>query len=171
MTHLINITDFTDRNYLTQNLSASDIDPVILEAQDFDVKVVLGDALFFDLMANQTAAKYIDLLNGIVYTPTGETNPIRFAGLKEVLKYYVYARLLVTDGTKSTNSGFVQKTLENSERISGARLTQMIAQKRSGAKVYEDEMVAFLNNYPAIYPLYECGVRKNQGFGFRMKAI
>lgn len=171
MTNLINITDFTESKFLTQNLDDRDIDPVISEAQEFDIKPVLGPAMYLDMINNLNAAKYVELLEGKTYTPNGSANPIYFSGLKMVLKYYVYARLLVTDGVKSTNSGFVQKTLENSERISGSQRTQMIAQTRSGAKAYEDELRAFLCNYPSIYPLYCAGPKKNSGHGFRMKAI
>jgi hypothetical protein len=171
MTNLINITDFTENKFITQNLQGSDVNPVILEAQDFDIKPVLGASLYLNMMNNLTDSKYVDLLDGKEYTPTGEADPIYFSGLKMVLKYYVYERLLVLNGVKSTNSGFVQKTLENSERISDKRIAQMTAQSSSGAKAYEYEMVCFLINYPEIYPLYECSVRKNQGFGFRMKAI
>ncbi len=168
---LINLTDFTENKHLTQNLDSRDIDPIILEAQEFDVKPVMGSAFYYDMMNNVTDSKYVELLDGKVYTPNGLDSPIQFSGLKMVLKYYVYARLLVVDGVKSTNSGFVQKQLENSERISGAQRTQMIAQTRSGAKAYEQELIDFLNNYSDIYPLYDCGVRKNKGYGFRMKAI
>ena len=171
MSNLINITDFTENKYLTQNLDDGDIDPVISEAQEFDIKPVLGAALFYDFMNNLNTTKYLELFNGKVYTPNGSANPIEFKGLKMVLKYYVYARLLVSNGVKSTNSGFVQKTLENSTVISGTKQTQMIAQTRSGAKAYEDDMRAYLSNYSDIYPLFDCGVIKNQGFGFRMKAI
>jgi len=171
MTNLINITDFAENKFLTQNLDDRDIDPIIAEAQEFDIKPVLGAAMYLDMMNNMTATKYIELLDGKQYTPNGSADAIYFNGLKMVLKYYVYARLLVVDGVKSTNSGFVQKSLENSERISGSQRTQMIAQTRSGAKAYEDELRAFLCNYPDIYPLYCAGVRKNRGHGFRMKAI
>ena len=171
MVKLISITDFTENKSLTQNLAASDIDPIILEAQQFDIKPILGDEQFFDFMANLTATKYVNLFNGQTYTPNGSTNPIRFEGLKMVLKYYVYARLLVADGVKSTNSGFVLKTLENSERISGTQKTQMIAQTRSGAKAYEDDMRCYLSNFSSLFPLYGCGTQKNKGYGFRMKAI
>jgi hypothetical protein len=171
MINLINITDFTENKFLTQNLDDRDIDPVITEAQEFDIKPIIGAAMYLDMMNNLTASKYIELLDGKIYTPNGEADAIYFSGLKMALKYYVYARLLVVNGVKSTNSGFVQKTLENSERISGTQLTQMIAQTRSGAKVYETEVRDFLCNYSAIYPLYCEGVRKNNGHGFRMKAI
>jgi hypothetical protein len=171
MTNLINITDFTENKFLTQNLDDRDIDPVITEAQEFDIKPVIGAAMYHDLLTNPNTVAHQELLDGKTYTPNGATSPIHFSGLKMVLKYYVYARLLVTDGVKSTNSGFVLKQLENSERISGTQRSQMIAQTRSGAKAYEDEMRAFLRNYPNIYPLYCGGPRKNKGHGFRMKAI
>lgn len=172
MENLINITDFIENKFVTQNLDSSDIDPVITEAQMGDLKPVLGDAFFHDMMENLTASKYVTLLNGTVYTPTGATAPIRFNGLKMVLKYYVYARLIVLDGVKSTSAGFLQKTLENSERISGTQRTQMIAQSKSMAKVYEDELVKYLNNNRTTYTLWGCGTtRKNKGWGFRMRAV
>ncbi len=172
MANLINITDFENHKFITQNLESQDIDPLINEAQQFDLKPLLGDALYYDLITNLTVAKYVTLMNGEAYTPTGCTSPIYFSGIKLVLIYYVYARSLVIDGVKSTNAGFLQKSLENSERISGTQRTQMIAQSRSGAKVYEDELVKYLNNYSTTYPLWGCGViRKNQGWGFRMRAV
>ena len=171
MTNIINITDFTENKFLTKNLEGRDIDPVITEAQEFDIAPVLGAEMYYDMMQNLTDAKYVDLLDGKVYTPNGSANPIRFNGLKMVLKYYVYARLIVLDGVKSTNSGFVQKTLENSERISASQRTQMIAQSRSGAEKYEDELRCYLSNYSDVYTLYGCNTKKNKGYGFRMKAI
>ena len=171
MSRLISITDFTNNKYLSQNLDDRDIDPIIDEAQEFDLKPVLGRDLYLDFSTNVTLDKYQDLLNGKTYTPTGYTNPVQFQGVKEVLKYYVYARLIVLDGVKSTNSGFVMKQLENSERISGTHRTQMIAQARSGARAHEDEMVFFLNNFYTTYPLWQCSLRKNKGFGFRIKAV
>ena len=111
MINLINITDFTENKFLTQNLDDRDIDPIITEAQEFDIKPVIGAAMYLDMMNNLTASKYIELLDGKIYTPNGEADAIYFSGLKMVLKYYVYARLLVMDGVKSTNSGFVQKSL------------------------------------------------------------
>ena len=168
---LISITDFTNNKYVSQNLDERDIDPVIDEAQEFDLKPVLGRELYLDFLTNITDTKYQDLLNGKTYTPTGYTNPVQFQGIKEVLKYYVYARMVVLDGVKNTNSGFVQKTLENSERLSGSQRTQMIAQARSGARAHEDEMVFFLNNFYTTYPLWQCSLRKNKGYGFRMRAV
>lgn len=168
---LISVTDFTNNKYLSQNLDDRDIDPIIDEAQEFDLKPVLGRELYLDLITNFTETKYQELLNGKTYTPTGYTSPVQFQGLKEVLKYYVYKRMIVLDGVKSTNSGFVMKTLENSERISGTQRTQMIAQAASGARSHEDEMVFFLNNYSTTYPLWKCSLRKNQGFGFRIRAV
>lgn len=171
MSRLISITDFTNNKYLSQNLDDRDIDPIIDEAQEFDLKPVLGRELYLDFITNVTATKYQDLLNGKTYTPTGSTSPIEFKGLKEVLKYYVYKRMIVLGGVKSTNSGFVLKTLENSERIPATQMAQMIAQAASGARAYEDDMVLFLNNFHTTYPLWKCSLRKNKGFGFRIKAV
>lgn len=168
---LISITDFTNNKYISQNLDDRDIDPVIDEAQEFDLKPVLGRELYQDFLNNLTDTKYQDLLNGKEYTPTGYTSSVKFQGVKEVLKYYVYARMVVLDGAKNTPSGFVQKTLENSERLSGTQRTQMIAQARSGAKAHEDEMVFFLNNFYPDYPLWQSTLRKNKGYGFRMRAV
>lgn len=168
---IISITDFNDYKFLTQNLDSSDIEPVIFEAQEFDVAPVLGPTLYVDLLNNITATKYKTLINGETYTPTGGTAPIFFRGLKPVLAYYTYARMIKANGLKSTNSGFVLKELENSIRISSTQLTELIAQARSGAKKYEDDLRCYLNDHQTTYPLWGCTVQKNKGYGFRMKSV
>lgn len=168
---LIELADFTEYKYLTQNFEEDELNAIIDEAIEFDIMPVIGSALMYDLRTNQNEQKYIDLVSGKVYTPTGSSAQIEFKGLKMVLKYYVYARLLVADGVKSTASGMVHKILENSERISSAKQTQMINQTRSGAAKFESDMIKFLCNYSSIYPLYAPGQRKNKGTGFRINAI
>jgi hypothetical protein len=175
MQPFLRLLDFTEYKYLTQNLDQEELETVIEEALEFDIMPVIGAAFLLDIKTNLEADPvptiYDELLNGKTYTPTGCTGAIQFKGLKTVLKYYVYARLMVQDGIKSTASGFVQKTLENSERVSGAQRSQMINQTRSGAAKFESDLTNFLCNFASSYPLYSQGPRKNKGTGFRMKAI
>jgi hypothetical protein len=175
MQPFLRLLDFTEYKYLTQNLDQEELETVIEEALEFDILPVIGAAFMLDittkLEAEPVETIYDELLNGKTYTPTGATGAIHFKGLKQVLKYYVYARLMVQDGVKSTASGFVHKVLENSERVSSTQRTQMISQTRSGAAKFESDLIAFLCNFAAIYPLYCGGIRKNKGTGFRINAI
>lgn len=168
---IIELSDFTEYKFLTQNMELEELQPVIDEAGRFDIQPLLGPEMYYDLLNNQTAQKYIDLVNGKVYTPSGGSAPVEFAGLKQILKYYVYARLLVLDGVKSTASGFVKKVLENSERVPSTQLSQMVTQAKSGAKNFERDMICYLNNFASTYPLWKCGTNANQGTSFRINAI
>lgn len=164
---LISKADFVDWKNLSINIDAiKDLNTYIAEAQEFDLQPVLG-AYFFREFQQAFAQvsppqKFTDLLNGVTYTDaTG--NEFEFKGVKVVLIYYVYVRLLVVNGVKSTYSGFVQKTLENSERISDKQRAEMVNQTKSGAKKFENDMLKFIADHKTDYPLYKGGIIKNSG--------
>lgn len=159
---LITIDDFGEYKAISLNINKEkDLQPFIDEAEEFDLKPVIGSQLFIALRANITQSIYQDLLNGKQYTYQSKT--YEFKGIKAVLVYYTYCRLLINDGVTSTPSGFVKKTLENSERAPAAQMAQMINQAKSGAKHHEDELLCFLNRNSTTYPLYSCSQQTNTG--------
>jgi hypothetical protein len=71
------------------------------------------------------------------------------------LKYYVYARLLVTDGVKSTNSGFVQKTAgeQRKDKRNAAHSNDSTDTKRGEGIRGRTARTSYATT-PIIYPLY-----------------
>jgi hypothetical protein len=139
---LITKTDFAAYRNLTVNMDDSKrLEPFILEAQRIDLSNMLGKRLYFDMIKylssyNAGIAAQTDqspyqastdelwfqkLLNGASYNYTWPDQSITtkiYAGLKPVLVYLSYARFVRNDNVRSTQSGFVKKTVDFSTQIS-----------------------------------------------------
>lgn len=164
---LISKSDFVDWKHLSVNVdSVSDLNTYIAEAQEFDLQPVLGAYLFNEFLTSmnedEPEQRFLNLLNGETYQDASGYN-FNFKGVKVVLIYYVYARIIVSNGVKSTASGMVLKTLENSERISDKQRAQMVNQAMSGARKFEDDMVKYLFDHSTDFPLWSTPRRKNKG--------
>ncbi len=157
-TLLITKTDFAPYRNLTLNIDDQKrLEPCILEAQRIDLVNLLGKRLYFDLVkyissyntgiatsaANEPPGTYtptIDetwfqkLLNGCQYTytwPDRSTTTKVYAGLKPVLVYLSYARFVRSDNIRSTQSGFVKKSVDFSVQISDKEI-QAVAGRAEG---------------------------------------
>lgn len=173
MANLITIADFDDYRDITSNLdSTKRLDPYIVEAERFDFRPLLGSQLYYEFINNLSTQKYVDLLNGKNYTPTGYTAAIDFKGIKPVLVYFTYARFLLNDNIKSTVSGFVRKINEFSEPVSESTIARLSSQARASAMSYWQETMLFLNTYTTTYTLWGDTSTLPVSFsGFNIQAI
>ena len=106
---------------LTRKMSAhiekDKIDSFIREAENMDLKPVLGDSLLIAVKRDSTA--FAALWNGVLYkTSTGEEKS--FEGLKSALAYFTYARFVRNSDGNVTRTGFMVKDNEHSARASDA---------------------------------------------------
>ena len=156
-------TDFTPYRNLTVNMDdAKRLEPFILEAQRVDMPNLLGKRLYFDLVkytasynAGVAAAIAINpnavytpttdelwfykLLNGCTYTytwPDSSTTNKIYAGLKPVLVYLSYARFVRSDNVRSTQSGFVKKTVDFSTQITDKEIQAVASRAESDANAF-----------------------------------
>lgn len=151
---LINADDIREYKPLSKNVDEADrIDQYIREAQVMDLKPILGRKLYYDFIENYTDAKYLDLLNGAEYDEDGVT--VQFEGVKPILVYYSFARILQYYGSNPTRFGLVKKLAENSEPLSTKEIQAMISQAKAGAISYQDELFRFLNENTDTYPLWK----------------
>lgn len=145
----------------TAELDDKRINPYILEAQILDLKPVLNDALFYDLLLkfddsnDSSYEKYNELLNGKVYTYNAQT--IFFAGVKAMLSYYALARFIVGNPVQITRMGVVTKINAQSEPASPQVINGAVNELRSAAITYQNEVIKFLENSTTDYPLYNTG--------------
>ncbi len=104
-------------NYLQTSIgiSESEFNNYIKEAQEFDLKDLLCEDLYYDLLVNSTDQKYVDLLSGKDYTY--ENKPYTFSGLGKVISYFTYARFILKSNVVSTSHGFVVKKTNFSESV------------------------------------------------------
>lgn len=168
MTALITYADIQARNEISVNLDATKkIAPYIQEAQQFDLKSLLGDefyvALLKDFEASPSLQTYYDLWNGHEWTFAGHT--YRHSGLKAVLIYFTYARYLASANSEVTAFGIVSKKTEQSEPISEKVLLRRIDDARTGARAYYDDVEKYMCHFPDDFQLWlqSCAPKKKRG--------
>lgn len=145
----------------TADLDDARVTPFILEAQQNDLRPILNDLLYYDLMkrftdsADAMYANYQNLINGVDYSYNGGT--IHFSGIKPMLAYYALARFIVNNPINITRFGVVQKVNPQSEPISSAVINSVVNDLRSTAMNYQLDLVKFLETRSSVYPLYQTG--------------
>ena len=158
MANLITYSDFAAIRDVSSNINSTKrIDPYILESQEMDIRPLLGDIFFQEVINNQST--YTTLLSGGTYTYEGYT--YSFQGLKKVHVYYAYARLLLNDDIKSTPSGFKNKITQESEPISETTRNRMANQNREAADTYWKQCYDFLCRQDS--SIYDNWCGKKQG--------
>ena len=164
-TLLISFADFEPFKAIAVSVNAREkVEPIILEAQQFDLRPKLGEALYYALLADYDAtpqlAVYGDLYNGATYTDI-HGNTVKWEGLKALLAYYTYARYVNTSHINATPFGIVQKAAEHTEQISDDARKQLYRQAIAGAESYAAQMFAFLERKRAAnatgYSLWNSG--------------
>ncbi|RKR84911.1 hypothetical protein BDD43_5164 [Mucilaginibacter gracilis] len=157
---LITKQDFAAYRNLTVNMDDSKrLEPFILEAQRLDLCRMLGKRLYFDMIKYLTSyaagiAAQTDmapyqptadelwfqkLLNGTTYNytwPDQSTTTKIYAGLKPVLVYLSFARFVRSDNVRSTQSGFVKKTVDFSVQISDKEIQAVASRAEADANAF-----------------------------------
>jgi len=203
---LITKSDFISYRNLTVNMDDSKrLEPFILEAQRIDLSNLLGKRLYFDMMANITSYNagvaaadaasttysltadeqwFQKLLTGCGYTytwPDRSTTTKIYAGLKPVLVYLSYARFVRSDNVRSTQSGFVKKTVDFSTQISDKEIQAVASRAEADANAFFSGAEDFMIDNAAYFGKYlsgELGGRNTDGFnpdskrtGTRLSAV
>ena len=133
------------------------IEPIILEVQRTIIRPLLSDALYSDVVTNFDNSdsqynKYRELINGKNYTKNGYT--VIFDGLKYCFSYHVLAALVVMNPLNFVRYGIVKKTNPNSEALTETEMQLAINALKTNAKIYQNNLVSFLEDNVATYPLY-----------------
>lgn len=111
----------------------------ISEAEQNNVKTILGDDLFLRLKAGEEKL----LLNGGTYERNGKRYQLN--GVKKALAYYTYSRLIESSSVDITRQGAVNRRSEfadeasRDEKLSASRETYAIADR------YMDECLLYIN--------------------------
>jgi len=140
------------------NLHADNIDfnTHINNAQYLDVKPLLGDRLYHDILRDVAATangSYPDLLDGVDYTDSGYnyTNP----GLKKVLIYYTAARYRIAGQEIDTAAGWQIPEVQGMQNPSHHKDQQMYKYYKKTADEYWQEVKKYLNRKSDSYTLWE----------------
>jgi len=169
-TPLITLANIQAIKSISLNVNESkQLTPYILEAQNFDLRELLGDAFYLDLVADFVASpslsNYDLLFNGGTYTYGGET--YHLDGLKLYLIYSTYARHLANSNVISTATGLVHKTNQYSEKVEEKTISRLVSQARSGATFCENNIKDYLCRFASTYPIYKKEKQKSTAFKIR----
>ena len=163
MKALVTFTDLNDYKYVQESVRNSTIWPqFVSEAQMFDVKNWLGDALLMELVTQGStsptsySAANETLMNGGEYTYQDCT--YHFQGLKAAIIYYAFARFTNRNPFNYTAAGIVQKESDFSEPVTDKVVQRLETEARLMAEAIRDEVTLFLNRNSDDYPLWKgCG--------------
>ena len=167
---LITLADIQRLKPMSMNVNVvKELDPYILEAQEFDLKPILGTPFYLDIIANIADDDYLELLNGKEYEYKGKT--YNHNGIRSCLVYFCYERFIGSDQEKQTASGLRVKLNEFSEPASEKSILRRMNQARSAASVYRDEFLLYLERFPDEFPLYERKCKSQRTGSIRISKV
>jgi len=148
MTLLITGNDIAKYKPFSANINfAKKLEPFILESQEFDLKKLLGPAMYLDLIkdfnGSPSLEKYSDIYNEKEFIYKGEV--MKHEGLIPVVSYFAYARYVLFANNESTAFGTVTKNNEHSAFSSDKSIQRMSDQAVSAANEYWKYIEMFLN--------------------------
>lgn len=117
----------------------------ITEAEQLNIKPVLGDALFLDILSQEEDETYAMLLSGGTYTACdGEL--YSFVGLKVALSYFVFAKFVMVGDFQTTRYGTVFKESDYSTHISSKERSDAYNDALEVGNCYLNDCVRYLKH-------------------------
>lgn len=177
ITNLITKADLDNYKYIADSArNVASFPQFVSEAQLFDVKYWLGDALLMEIIgqaattpqtisvANQT------LLDGGTYVYNGCT--YHFQGLKAAIVYYAFARMTNRISFNYTAAGIVLKDSDLSTPATTKDIQRLETEARLMGDAIKCEIQDFLNRNSSSYPLWtnpvKCGSQCSDFRQFRV---
>jgi hypothetical protein len=158
---LINKNDFKEFKQISKGRDIELIEQYVTEAQDIDIRSLICDKFYFDILKNWQLPAYQKLIHGETYTDEDGVE-IEYKGLKPVLVYYAYSRYCMRGSVVDTPFGMVQKTNENSQPISGAEKRDMRDTSIHTALRYWLDVKKYLKEKEETFPKWsECNECKS----------
>jgi hypothetical protein len=108
-------------------IAVSDTNAMIVELEEKYLKMLLGETLYADYIANHSLTKWTNLINGCSFTDyLGETRYWTSKDLKNMLLGFIYYELSKAAKDKQTITGFIRANNENSERVSDIKSMEIM---------------------------------------------
>ncbi|TDO68823.1 hypothetical protein EV143_1187 [Flavobacterium chryseum] len=143
----------------------------INEAQEFDLKPLVEEDFYFDLLAKKDELTYKKLIDGGSYT--FNTRSYSFQGLATVISYFSYARFVMNSSAVSTSHGMVVKTTPNSTPLTLEERKNFWYKKREEANLMMIDVVKFIERNISDFPSWNsstsCG--PNHKYASKTKVI
>ena len=166
---LISRIDIALYREIARGVREDKINPYIDDAEALDLRPLLGNALFYDLVKNATNQKYIDLLDPKEFDVNEVT--YKHVGLKKILCIFADARYKLFGSITDTSFAVVEKTYNGSTPVSQATKTSYYKLNQQIATQYFADVALFLDNNKDDYPLWKQGCEARPMGTFRISKI
>ncbi|GAG29152.1 unnamed protein product [marine sediment metagenome] len=127
-------------------------------AQDEQLRVWLGDALYLDLVTSPSDAKYVTLLDGETYTKNGKV--IKFYGLKKYLSFVWLSINAIEGDDFQAEIGTINFNQPNTSFPKSKSVTSK--KYIADSIVYKNNAIDYLNEKKSTYTLWEGGASDNK---------
>lgn len=145
----------------------TDFNKFITEAQDFDLKKLMCEEFYYDLMTNKDDEPYLKLIQGGDYQYNDRT--YSFRGLEDVIAYFTYARFVLECNYNSTSHGYTIKKTPHSEPVPLEEKRSMYYKYKKDANTLMDDVVKFIERTISDFPTWNycennCDPKRTTGF-------
>jgi hydrogenase maturation factor HypE len=171
MSNIITNTEFANLKAISKKYDNDKVEQCITQAH-IDLRGVLGDAFYFDVIKNQ--ATYGDLLNGSEFTVSDFTYV--HDGLKSLVADYAYSRYLYEVNHNHTPFGMVNKNSNDSTPVDRGTLKDLVKQSNQDAAKKWSLIEDYLNANETTFEVWamqnaQCGTPTNNSNGFNSTKI
>ena len=166
---LITRIDIALYREIARGVREDKINPYIDDAEALDLKPLLGNSLFYDLVKNAATQKYIDLLDAKEFDVNGVT--YKHVGLKKILAIFSDARYKLFGSMTDTSFALVEKNYEGSTPVSHTSKSSYYKLNQQIATQYFADVALFLDNNKDIYTLWKQGCETRPMGTFRISKI
>lgn len=153
---LISIEDIKAYHPISNSAKVRIVQQYIQDAQIMDLKPLMGEKFYFDVLVNPNTPANKKLLEAASYTnvESGETFTYDNPGLKRVLSTFAYARYKLFGSNIDTPFGTVNKETQDGANVSFAGLKGEYKMLQQTATLYWEEVERFIIRNVNDYPLY-----------------
>lgn len=171
MSNIINPLEFSNLKAISKKYDSDKVKQSITQAH-LDLRGVLGDAFYFDVIKNQ--AIYGELLDGVEFIEGDFT--FVHDGLKSLVADYTYSRYLYEMNINLTPFGIVGKNTNDSTPVDRATIKDLVKQSNQDASKKWSMIEAYLDINKDTYTVWakqneNCGTPTNSSNGFNSTKI
>ena len=151
-------------------MSDRDFNRYLREAQEFDLKELITDEFYHDLINNASVTKYKKLIDGGTYN--FEDRDYTFSGIDKALAYFSYGRMMMFANVVSTSHGIVvKKTSDSTPLAIEERKNFYYSHKKNGNRIFE-EVKKYIERFEADYPSWNLeACKKKENYSLKTSVI
>lgn len=160
MALLLKQADILAIRRISSTINADRFNSFAKEAEEVHLRMLLGDALYLDLISNIEDAKYVTLLAGENYKkPDGFW--VKYFGLKIYLAYaWLFINTIEGDEFQA-NIGSINFNQQNAPLVKGK--SNASAKYQDSMIIYKNNIIDYLNENAETYPLWQSTNREPRG--------